>query len=281
MSLQLFDFLLRDQLHIFIHPEYLLLMRINSKQKVLKKQVLPLEGTPEIHTEINGWQPALSHLQEQLMQAEWKSIGTHIVISNHFVRYASIPWNAELSNSEERFAYLKHSFVKRYGDTAKLWSLRMTNPDFQQPALASGLSDMFLLQLQACCSDAGLKVLTIQPHLMFALNQSRAEIGEHSVCFVMVERGRLCVAMIHHGILQSVTDYATETDIARQVEAIIKRESIMLDLDAEHWPMVYWPDLTSKNNRFTHKKIKTITHPYWQEGTNNLEHLNVLNRQGI
>jgi hypothetical protein len=277
----LFDFLARDQLHIFIHPEYLLLMRINSKQEVVKKQVLQLESTPEIQREMNGWQPALSHLQGRIAQAEWKNIGTHIVISNHFVRYASIPWNAELSNRAEQLAYLKHSFVKRYGDAAKLWDLRMTTPDFQQTTLASGISDLFLLQLQACCSDAGLKMLTIQPHLMFALNQSRAELSERSVCFVMVEHGRICVAMIHHGILQSVTDYATELNIARQVEAVIKRESIMLGLDAEDWPIVYWSDLTGQNTRFTHKEIKTIAHPYWQEGTNNLEHLNVLNRQGI
>lgn len=230
-----------DRLRIFVHPEHLVLLRIKRGLKPLAvdRQLIPL---PPAEGEA-PWQPALSSLMTALEKPEWQDLVPTVVLANHFVRYAVIPWNDELAGQDEQQAYLRHCFELAYGEPSRQWDLRMSAGGVGQPALASAIPQAFLADLQAELERAGMRCRAIYPHLMLAANQAIHEVRERSFCLVAIERGRVCLALIEHGAWRAVRNLPMAQEELAHLPALIRRESIIHGLDTEHWRVVcHWPE---------------------------------------
>ncbi len=233
------SFLLKDQVHIFMQPQQLTLVRLTGlvKKRVLHHAVIPcLSGKDD-----NNWSSAIAALGDALQDRQWRDATLTIVLSNHFVRYAVIPWNHLLRNDAEKQAYLRHSFGLAYGEPAKSWDLRMSDAGLNMPALASGIDHGLLSALHDVMTRANLDCQHIQPHLMVAINQLGQQKvipgTQNSTWFVLLESGRLCIALIREGAFVSVKTYTTDADIAQQISAMIKRESVICGLDTTDLPV--------------------------------------------
>jgi len=49
-----------------------------------------------------------------------------VILSNHFLRYALVPWRAELADAKEDLSFARHCFTKVYGKAAQQWKLRLS-----------------------------------------------------------------------------------------------------------------------------------------------------------
>jgi len=132
-----------------------------------------------------------------LRTLEWtKPCRVTLVLSNHFVRYAVLPWSDGLSTPAEEEAYLRHHFAKIHGERAKGWSLRASEAPRAAPRLASAIDTTLAEALKAAFPKEGkAKLVSVQPELMEAANRWRQAIPAAGAWLVLAEPERACIAL--------------------------------------------------------------------------------------
>jgi len=117
-----------------------------------------------------------------------------VVLSNHLLRYAVLPWSAALATEDEWIAYAQHVFGSTYGAAAAGWRIRICDGGRGHTRIACA-ADAALLDAIAAVE----RVASIQPHLMAAFNARRREFGAEPGWFVLQEPGRLTLGLISGG----------------------------------------------------------------------------------
>ena len=141
------------------------------------------------------WQGALAALKALELP---KKCRVTLVLSNHFVRYAVVPWSSALGTPAEEEAYVRHHFARIHGERAKGWSLRASPGTGAEPRLASAIDKALLDELKTLfAGKPGVKLASIQPQLMAAFNRWRRAIPAGGAWLVLAEAERACVAL--HG----------------------------------------------------------------------------------
>jgi hypothetical protein len=148
------------------------------------------------------WQGAVATLKS----LEWtQACPVMVVLSNHFVRYAVLPWSDGLSTQAEEEAYLRHHFGKIHGERAKAWTLRASEDRRGVPRLASAIDSALLEELKSVFPKAGkARLASVQPELMEAINRWRDAIPAAGAWLVLAEPERACLAMHREGGWRSV-----------------------------------------------------------------------------
>ena len=139
------------------------------------------------------WQGAAAALKS----LEWtKPCRVTAVLSNHFVRYAVLPWSDGLSTPAEEEAYLRHHFAKIHGERVKAWSLRASEAPRGALRLASAIDSALIGELKGAFPKNGkAKLVSVQPELMAAANRWRQAIPAGGAWLVLAERERACIAL--------------------------------------------------------------------------------------
>jgi len=144
------------------------------------------------------WQGALQALRTiKLPKAK-----ITVVLSNHFVRYALVPWSDALAGAAEEEAYVRHHFVRIHGERAKSWALRCSEAPRGAPRLASAVDRELVEALKGACPG----LASVQPWLMAAINRWRREIPPGGAWLLLAEREpeRACIALHARGAWRSV-----------------------------------------------------------------------------
>jgi hypothetical protein len=122
-----------------------------------------------------------------------------VVLSNHFVRYALVPWSDALSGEAEEQAYVRHHFTKIHGERAKSWTLSF-GENGKEARLAAAIDAELLAELKRALPG----LASVQPYLMAAINRSRALIPKDGAWLALVEAGRACIALHSGSAVRSV-----------------------------------------------------------------------------
>ena len=93
------------------------------------------------------WQPACDALARKLTDASWQGSRIHVVISDHWARYAILPWSAELTGEAERMAHAKLLLNNTYGDIGEDWAVCLSEARPNMPALISALPANLIRQI--------------------------------------------------------------------------------------------------------------------------------------
>lgn len=189
------------------------------------------------------WASALAALREGLDAVEGGGRDVTVVLSNHFVRYALVPWNDALAGEAEEAAHARHCFSMVYGDAAESWDVRLS-------AASGGLQ-------VACAVDAGLPAAieevvaasgrhlrSVQPYLMAAFNRWRREFAGPLVWFVLAEPGRLCLAALQDGRWRELVNLQSADDARGDgLPELLARQRLLAGLDeAPGTVCVFAPD---------------------------------------
>jgi len=122
------------------------------------------------------WQGAISALKALEFKQPCK---VTVVLSNHFVRYAIVPWSSSLSTAAEEDAYIRHHFAKIHGERAKAWGLRASESAADAPRLASAVDQALIDSIRDCFPKGGkARLISVQPRLMSKFNEWRRSIPE-------------------------------------------------------------------------------------------------------
>jgi hypothetical protein len=144
-----------------------------------------------------------------------------VILSNHFVRYAVLPWTATLTSDEEWLAFAQDSFTSTYGSIAAGWKIRLCATGFRQAKVASAVDAEVLESLQGLPN-----VASIQPYLMAAFNSRRRALRGKTAWFVLQETGRLTLSLFGKGAWKLVRTRQAPPDWQQALADILDRESV-------------------------------------------------------
>jgi hypothetical protein len=179
-----------------------------------------------------NWSAALDTLSDMLRQPVPAAVPATVILSNHFVRYMTLPWNAELVTRTEESEFARARFVQVFGDKARHWAVRSSDAPARFERLAAATDMALLKALGSTLSAAGLTLASCQPALMAQFNASLDRVGDDA-WLVSVERGRLLIAWIARGHWRSVRVRPLGTD-AVALRELLEQESMLVSGPAIH-----------------------------------------------
>lgn len=230
--------LLNDQLHIDLRPDRVSMVRLS--RSLLRTKVVAR------HAELCGaaeageapWEPALRALQAGLPAMRGGRMDAMIVLSSHFVRYALIPWGAQLSNDSEEQAYVRHHFYTTYGNDAEHWALRLSTNGHGEMQVASAIDQRLLDALERVAGVRGLRLASVQPYLMSVFNHWRHRFNGPATWFVLAEQGRLCISLLKQGRWCSLRTMKVDDAWLTRLPQLLERELRLSDSGAKRSPVL-------------------------------------------
>jgi hypothetical protein len=147
-----------------------------------------------------------------------------VVLSNHFVRYALLPWSDALGTEEEWCAYAEHAFLQTYGSVAAEWHLHTSPAGRDAPRIACAVDRALFDSLRAVPG-----VVSIQPYLMAAFNARRRVFGKGPGWFVLQETGRVALGLIAGGEWKSIRVRQIRDDPWEALPGLLDREREIAD----------------------------------------------------
>lgn len=217
----------RDELRIALMPRALAWARYRRgfSRRGPETGVLPLPAPADGPI----WQPAVDGLAQVLDKAG-PSEAT-VVLSNHFARYAVLPWNADIGNSTEWEEYARHRFAAAHGAAAQGWDLRLSAGGARAPRVASAVDAALLAQLRETFARKHVRLASIQPYLMASFNRFRARFDGKNAWFVCHEPGRLNLGLLRQGVWHSIRSRRAGEHWQAELAELIDRENQLAGLD--------------------------------------------------
>jgi len=269
-----------DELWVFVHPQRITLLRLSRtfrnglKQQLVHKQVIDFPQNLEVTSveaasnDANDLQILSKCLKQALDNTVWQGVMPTVIVSNHFARYTIIHWNSELAIESERQAYMQHCFNLAYGESAKAWDLRMSEPSFGRSTMASAINRELLQVLHDVFVEADMKLAAVYPQLMLTINQTLRQLKKQkqslSFWLVSIQSERVCLTLLIDGGWRLVKNVAIEIDVSAQVTALIQREIVNCNVNDEVPVLLYWPEAQSNQSlKLTnHTAINVLTHQF-------------------
>lgn len=267
--------LLSDELRIVLTPDHVLLARIRRsigwnglRRRVLAKETIPCASGDALGN-VTPWAGALQVLEAALAKqagrklfARGKTFAT-VILSNHFMRYALLPWSDVPGDEAEELAYARHAFRQIYGDAAETWELRLSPGKAGLPQLACAVDSHLPDALRTMFGRSRIALESIQPHLMAAYNTCETILRERTAWFALVEPGSLCLALSHQGRLQSVRTMRLEGDGRVALPLILERESLLSESAAATDEVLLWAPwhgnaLLPKSKQWRFRKLQPL-----------------------
>jgi hypothetical protein len=239
--------LLRDECRIVLRPDCVVLARLRRelahlglKRHMLAKQVVPCNVPGDEKTPWGGALKALEAVMPGF--ADSKSYAT-VVLSNHFMRYALVPWSDALDDETEEVAYARHSFNEMYGSDASNWELRISQGKAGIPQLACAVDARLPESLRDLFGRVGIGLKSIQPHLMVAYNACHASLHDKSAWLALVEEGNLCLALLQKGKWSWVRSMRIGPHWHKELPFLLNREALVSDIESSTNEVFLWaPD---------------------------------------
>jgi hypothetical protein len=222
----------RDELNIALSPGKVAMVRLGrglktapvSRQEFVCAAAQPGEAF---------WASALGCLERALQQHQSGKADATVLLSNHFVRYALVPWSEQISDADEEQAFIRHCFTKTYGAEAQHWALRMSPAGYGETQVACAVDRELLDGLERVSASHGLRLTSLQPYFMAAFNQWRRQLPNSAVWFVVAEPGRLCVSLLERGQWRILRVVKVGDDWRDTLGKLLEREYLVSDSGPE------------------------------------------------
>jgi hypothetical protein len=232
----------RDQVRIALSPGRVVLVRVSRglQPAISAQRIVPCA----LSTEAPMWHAPLAALAEALREPAWQRADAVVVLSNHFVRYALVPWEEKLLTEAEQVAFARYSFVRVYGETAEGWAVRQSGMAADSAQVAGAVDQELLDALRATVKPAGLRLTSIQPYLMHAYNRWQALLHHGAGWFAVGEPGRLCLALLEPTRWLALNSYRIGEDWPQALVQWLDRERHRVDAtEVPSEVYLYAPDL--------------------------------------
>lgn len=186
----------RDEIGIYIAPTKVVLARM---QKGVRPRCVMEDGETVEPANWGDWQPALDALSRHMQEDDWHDANARVVVSDHWTRYAELPWSPALASAAERELCARHVMQDTFGDIADQWVVAVSRALPGQTAIVSAMPIAFIEELKAVFAAQGIKLLSIQPHLLVAFNAWRDKLPGNAAWFAAIDDGMLAALHVTNG----------------------------------------------------------------------------------
>jgi hypothetical protein len=218
----------RDQLRIGLAPDRLVLAayRRGIRPVLAGKDLIAVEPSRSL----GDWRPAVEALPAALARFPGNRAQVTVVLSNHFARYALLPWIPALRTDDEWLALARERLAIVHGQSAEEWTVLASETAHHGPRVACAV-DRALLEALEEKIGGGATLVSVQPYLMAAYNRVRPAIEGESCWLVVAEPGRLTLALIQDGVWGAIRTRRADERWQAMLPDILERESAVLALD--------------------------------------------------
>lgn len=231
-----------DELRVVLHPEHVVLARLKREltRRGLKRCVRAVHDMP-CEAPADGalpWEPALKALEAGLAGQAAEHAQVTVILSNHFMRYALVPWSDALSDENEEQVFAQHTFDELYGREETRWELRISSGRSGMPQVASAVDARLTAALRGLLARPGYRLRSIQPHLMLAYNACYPELRGKSAWLAVVEQGSLCLALLQQGLWTWIR--MMRIDGGQELPLLLNREAHLANCESGVDEVLLW-----------------------------------------
>ncbi len=212
-----------DRLLIGLYPDRLLWLRHDARLRVRDRRSVAVATEPGQAR----WSGATTALTRALATTEAKRARATVVLSNHFVRYALVPWSLHAAADAQRCELARYGFSQIYGRAVEEWSVQVSDGGIGGCGVGSAVDRALLASVDAAGAAARISIDSVQPHLMAAFNRFHAQLGRRPHWFVVVEPGALCVALLARGRWQRLVCRRGDEDWAKALRSLLMQEACL------------------------------------------------------
>ena len=233
------SYLLAKKLSVFISAESIAVISnagtFNNNNTNKSSMIFTLQ------TNQPAWQHAINQLDNLLddflkaqqmklsVQQVKPKISLQIVLGSDLVRYVALPAQAIMMNLAEKNAYAKAAFKEIHGTNADDWQVVCNDAAPQQAIIAAAIDKKLLQHLSQLALSHQLKLKSIKPYLMVAMNGLAKQLAKTTGYLAIVEHSRLTLVMMQQGQCQQLHSHAIGGDWQAELKHILMRESVLGD----------------------------------------------------
>jgi hypothetical protein len=232
----------RKEVRIALTPEGVALARLS---KGLRRKLIDTALIPCSSSDPTDWRPCIEALGEALQAAAWQQARATVIVSNHFVRYALVPWSEHLGDDAEKEAWVRHQFRELYDESDAPLDYRWSEEGPSEPCVASAVEREFLERIERTLEQASLDLVSLQPYLMAVFNRWRRRLGARPVRLVLPEEGRVCMAAFADRSWRGITCRSAGADWQAELPLLLERELVLAADDAPPHVLLYCPQLSA------------------------------------
>ncbi len=170
---------------------------------------------------------------------------TTVVLSNHYLRYAVLPWSDALGSNSEWTAYARHAFTSTYGAVSSAWEVRICSTGARSERVACAMDRALLEELKNMPG-----VVSIEPYLMSAFNGRRKAFGATATWFILQEPGRVASCLIEDGGWKRIRTRRVDADWRQALPDLLDREAALEDSLCERAVVCAEEDIPTRAGRY-------------------------------
>jgi len=229
-----------DHLQLVMSPEAIIVERMTHQLNVFsRRHASRSKVTVKACRGGNGrlpWQDAIAALAVTIKQIDATGFGrarTTVILSNHFVRYALMPWSALIDDEKEELALGRHCLREIYGPAADRWELRIAPQKRGVPRLVSAVEPELLEALRNAFAGTSIPLVSIQPWLMTICNRHRHVLEKQDGWLALVEPGALCMLLLQAQRMTRLRQYRLNHVWPVELITALEREHYLTSQDEQ------------------------------------------------
>lgn len=218
----------RNRISAFLSPHRveLVCLQRHVKPGQAERQVAACERADER----TPWGAALVQLKRMLPTGTGADI--HILLSNHFVRYAVIPPQSKIETPAELQAYAAFQIREIYGERAAEWELSISSWDPATGAVCAAIERGFLRELEELAASQRMKLKYVEPYFTSVFDHWHGRFDNGRAWFALVETGRLCLALLEGGAWLRILNQRILDDVEEELLVALEREALLFSTPA-------------------------------------------------
>jgi hypothetical protein len=146
--------------------------------------------------DVEPWRASIDALDTVLLEAA-SSASVHVIVSDHFLRYALVPWNENLVDEAERLAFARLALQETFGSISADWSLALDQQPAGQGSFVCAMDRELLQALRDTVGRRRMRLKSVRAALADRVNRHRRELKEQVFCLASLEPARVTLAF--HG----------------------------------------------------------------------------------
>lgn len=199
-----------------------------GRMQMLSHQRYALPGDDQaILPPASMWQ-VLHDILAPLAGQRWHVV---VVLSNQYVRWLVLPWQAEIRSQADKQAYYRHGLQQAFGSEMHDWHIRAQVTAYGQPALVNALPAALIDTLQAVLAEHRLLPGVIAPAWMLSANQTLHMLRQQGLppsgWVICRESGSLTMACLVQGEWQHIRQVPVNAQWQQTLHHLLLREQVM------------------------------------------------------
>jgi len=187
-------------------------------------KTVPVPARPGESAEL--WREPLQVLARALDEAQARGAALHVVVSDHFSRFALIPWSADLVRQSERIAFARLSFSQMFGQASDAWEIALDESVAAQPVIAAALDRALLQALREVCAARRMRLVSVTPAFVREVARHRSALRGEDFWLARLETGRLTLALRQRGAWSAIRSRRLDGTDGQALASALRQEAL-------------------------------------------------------